>query len=115
MKNLPRKTWMISGALGAIALTGAVAAGGASADTRSPSPSAYSLIESVPVPTDTTIVVEREASSAATSDLVVSANTPNTPNSPVSPVSPASPVSANTANTPNTPNSPASPVSAPSA
>ncbi|HQV83919.1 MAG TPA: hypothetical protein PLX57_12525, partial [Ornithinibacter sp.] len=61
MKNLPRKTWMISGALGAIALTGAVAAGGASADTRSPSPSASSLIESVPVPTDTTIVVEREA------------------------------------------------------
>ena len=106
MKNLPRKTWMISGALGAIALTGAVAAGGASADTRSPSPSASSLIESVPVPTDTTIVVEREASSAATSDLAASANTPNTPNSPVSPVSPASPVSANTANTPNTPNSP---------
>jgi len=50
MKTLPRKTWMVTGALGALTLAGAVVAGGAAADTPTPSPT--SLIDTVPVPTD---------------------------------------------------------------
>ena len=63
MKTLPRKTWMVTGALGALALTGAVVAGGAAADSPTPSPT--SLIDTVPVPTDTGVpagVVVRSSS-----------------------------------------------------
>ena len=62
MKTLPRKTWMVTGALGALALTGAVVAGGAAADTPSPSPT--SLIDTVPVPTDTNVPADDARASA---------------------------------------------------